>query len=354
MRSSKLVVATAVLAALAGLSFSAVANTPNPAPIQAKNAKAVKVVQNFSFGLWGDMPYKKAGDEAKLPRVLDSINRSNIAFSIYDGDIKDGSSKCTDDIYTDAIKMFNSMKMPVVYVPGDNEWTDCHRLNNGGMDSLERLNFIRTQMYPSLNSFGKTTLPLQHQGALKDKYIENTRFTYSGIVLVGLNMPGSNNNKVLNEKDCTQKSARTSVQCEAANQEYLERDKANISWMQEAFAHAKQTQAKGIVLVVQGDPGFDLPETEDLDETTLEKYSGYTEFMRQLTQQTQSFEGQVLFVHGDTHFFKQDKPLLNPSKMLTNFTRLQTFGSPSLHWVKVNVNLNSPNIFAIEPVVVKY
>ena len=65
---------------------------------------------SYSFGLWGDMPYKKAGDDSKLPAVLNSINASDIAFSVYDGDIKDGSSKCTDDIYVDALKMFGSMK----------------------------------------------------------------------------------------------------------------------------------------------------------------------------------------------------------------------------------------------------
>jgi hypothetical protein len=72
----------------------------------------------FSFGLWGDMPYKKAGDDSKLPAVLQSINQSDIAFSIYDGDIKDGSSKCTDDVYADALVMFGKMVKPVVYVPG--------------------------------------------------------------------------------------------------------------------------------------------------------------------------------------------------------------------------------------------
>ena len=82
MRSSKLVVGTALLAALAGLSFSVVASTPNQTPALAKNAKAVKVAKNFSFGLWGDMPYKKAGDDAKLPNVLASINQSSIDFSI--------------------------------------------------------------------------------------------------------------------------------------------------------------------------------------------------------------------------------------------------------------------------------
>ena len=47
----------------------------------------------FSFGLWGDMPYAKAGDGPKMPALLASLNASDIAFSVYDGDIKDGSSR---------------------------------------------------------------------------------------------------------------------------------------------------------------------------------------------------------------------------------------------------------------------
>ncbi|MEN9468235.1 MAG: hypothetical protein RL081_2236 [Pseudomonadota bacterium] len=157
----------------------------------------------YSFGVWGDMPYKKAGDESKLPAVLQSINQSNIAFSIYDGDIKDGSSKCTDDIYTDALKMFGTMVKPVVYVPGDNEWTDCHRTNNGGFDGLERLKHLRKIMFPTANSLGQTTMPLLHQGKLGEKYVENTRFSHGPVVFAGLNVPGSNNNVVLSAKECT-------------------------------------------------------------------------------------------------------------------------------------------------------
>ena len=90
------------------------------------------------------MPYAKADDAPHIPALLEDMNASDIAFSIYDGDIKDGSSECTDAIYTDAIAMFDSLKKPVIYVPGDNEWTDCHRTNNGGYDNLERLDHIRT------------------------------------------------------------------------------------------------------------------------------------------------------------------------------------------------------------------
>ncbi|MEY8877873.1 MAG: hypothetical protein AB9M60_15285 [Leptothrix sp. (in: b-proteobacteria)] len=308
----------------------------------------------FSFGLWGDMPYQKAGDQPKLPAVLQSINQSDIAFSIYDGDIKDGSSKCTDSVYTDALQMFGTMQRPVVYLPGDNEWTDCHRLNNGGMDPLERLAHIRRVMYPTLASLGKTTMPLEHQGAAAgDAYVENVRFRHGPVLFVGLNVPGSNNNLVRTAKECANKSARTPAQCDAANAEHLARDSANLAWLAQSFDQARATQARGVVIAFQGDPGFDWPETEDADESLLPDFLGYRAFMAEVEKQTAAFNGQVLLVHGDTHFFKVDKPLRSPTRLLPNFTRLQTFGSPSLHWVKVTVNPQSEALFQIEPVIVR-
>jgi hypothetical protein len=317
------------------------------------NGTSASPIGKYSFGLWGDMPYKKAGDDVKLPAVLQSINASDIAFSLYDGDIKDGSSTCTDSVFTDALRMFGTLKKPVVYVPGDNEWTDCHRLNNGGMDPLERLTQLRKLMYPTLDSLGQTVMPLAHQGKLGAKFVENTRFDYQGITFVGINMPGSNNNLVMTAKECSNKSARQTAQCDAANAEYLERDSANVAWLTESFAQAKAAKSRGLVLVVQADPGFDLPETEDFDESTLPQFSGYRHFMQKLAEQTRAFPGEVLFVHGDTHFFKLDKPLDSPTRLLTNFTRLQTFGSPSLHWVKVTVDPASTTVFQVEPVIVK-
>ena len=306
------------------------------------SADAVTDSKPFSFGLWGDMPYKKAGDDSKLPAVLQSINRSDIAFSMYDGDIKDGSSTCTDQVYTDALQMFGSMVKPVVYVPGDNEWTDCHRLAH-----------VRKVMFSNANSLGQSTLPLEHQGKLGEKYVENTRFSHGGVVFVGVNQPGSNNNVIMSAKECTNKSARTAVKCDEANAEYLERDAANVAWMRTSFEQAKAQKAAGLVVVTQGDPGFDWPETEEFDESTLPEFSGFRSFMAQLAKETEQFAGQVLFVHGDTHYFKLDKPLYSPTKLLPNFTRLQTFGSPSLHWVKVHVDVKSADVFRVEPVIVK-
>ncbi|MEZ5801353.1 MAG: hypothetical protein R3D29_13945 [Nitratireductor sp.] len=97
-----------------------------------------------------------------------------------------------------------------VLIPGDNEWTDCHRTNNGGWDNLERLDHVRKVMFLTAASLGKTTMAAERQGKPGEKFVENVRASSKGgATFVGLNVPGSNNNKVNDEKSCTKKSART-------------------------------------------------------------------------------------------------------------------------------------------------
>jgi hypothetical protein len=306
----------------------------------------------FSFGLWGDLPYARSNDEPKMKPLIDDMNASDIAFSIYDGDLKDGSSKCTDDVFERSIAMFNAFRKPAIYVPGDNEWTDCHRLNNGGYDNLERLAYLRHVMFAKPQSFGAETMMLTHQALPGEKYAENVRFEYGSIVFVGLNIPGSNNNRVHDDKECTNKSARTSAQCAADNKEYEERDAADIAWVHEAFERARSTRAPGIVLVFQADPGFDLPETEDVNERKNPAFDGYTNFLDKLVQEARSYAGQVLIVHGDTHFFKVDKPLIDQAHPVPNITRLETFGSPNASWVRVDVDPTSRDVFIIRQMIV--
>jgi hypothetical protein len=307
----------------------------------------------YSVGLWGDMPYAKASDQPKIPALIADMNASDIAFSLYDGDIKDGSSKCTDDIYTSAIDMFNSFSKPVFYIPGDNEWTDCHRTNNGGYNNIERLDHLRKVMFATPETFGKEKLTPEHQGKPGEKFAENVMYSRGGAMFVGLNIPGSNNNKVNGDADCTKKSARTPDQCAADNAEYEERNKANIEWMNAAFAKATKDGDKGVMIVIQADPGFDIPETEEVDESRLPDRDGYAGFLDAMIAATKAYKGQVVLVHGDTHYFKLDKPLANATHMLANFTRLETFGSPNVHWVKVDVDANSRDVFTFLPMIVE-
>lgn len=307
---------------------------------------------DFSFALWGDMPYGKNNDARQTQAVIDSINASDVAFSIFDGDFKDGSSTCHDALYTQTFNTFNAMHKPLVYVPGDNEWTDCHRTNNGGFNAIERLTLIRRTFFGSSESLGQKKIQLAQQGKVGDQFSENTRFEHKGVVFVGMNVPGSNNNLVMSPKECTHKSSRTKADCDAANAEFIERDNANIEWLKTAFTTAKSKSARGLVVVIQANPGFDLSETWPLDESTLPEYSGYRHWMSALVEQTENFSGQVLLVHGDDHFFKIDKPLYSPMRLLKNFTRVQTFGSPSNHWIKVKVDDSQPDLFTLKPVIV--
>lgn len=307
--------------------------------------------EEFSFALWGDMPYAKNGDAPKIQALIDDINASNVAFTVFDGDIKDGSSVCDKLQYDDAIYRFNSFKKPMVYVPGDNEWTDCHRTNNGSYNNLERLSYIRQAMFSSLDSFGQKKMPLEHQGELGHEYAENVRWTHGNVVFVGLNVPGSNNNKVNVGGECTSKSHRNQAECDADNIEYLARDAANIEFVKESFQKAKDNKARGLVITIQADPSFDLPETV-IDERTLAGFEGYTNFLNVLVAETGKFTGEVVLVHGDTHFFKIDKPLIDQAHLIKNFTRVETFGSPNVHWIKVSVHPESRNLFTFEPMIV--
>jgi len=339
--------------------------------------------RTFTFALWGDTPYDKPGstvETVKIAALVADINAARVAFTVYDGDIKSGSTLCTNDQYTAAAARFDTFQSPMIYVPGDNEWTDCHRINNGSYDALARLSFLRETLFADERSFGQRTLRLRHQGPLGGVYSENTRWTYRGVVFLGLNIPGSNNNKVIpgvgpDPGYCVYpdadhpKTARTQVDCDADNTEYEARDAANIAWLHDSFDLAKSRGLKGLVVVIQADMSFDLPETEFFNErlqgpgftvgpapdrkfTPGPAVDGYNNFIAALITETKAFTGQVVLVHGDTHFFKMDKPLVDQAHLVPNLTRLQTFGSPNVHWVKVTVDPRSRNLFRFEPMIV--
>ena len=333
---------------------------------------------NFSFALWGDAPYAEVEKTTNVPALIQDINDAKVKFTVFDGDIKNGSSRCDDVVYAEAIARFNTFREPMIYVAGDNEWTDCHRRNNGSFNALERLRYLRATMFASPESFGQEKMVLEHQdaGPGGSSYPENTRWIYGDVVFVGLNVPGSNNNLVHPGQCITSKTDRTQQDCDEDNAEYVARNAANIQFLSESFDMAMARHLRGLVVVMQADPSFDLPETETDNERTcvragqgecldppnntnlnLANYDGYDALLAALRNKTVEFGtvgGQVVLVHGDTHAFKVDKPLDSPTNLLPNFTRIGTFGSPSVHWVQVSVNHQSRNLFTIEPMIVQH
>ena len=311
----------------------------------------------FEVGLWGDLPYARAGTgptTPKVPNLIQSMNQANLAFTIFDGDTKDGSSVCSDSaIGADVRNRFNTVAAPTVYVVGDNEWTDCHRSNNGDYDALERLSYIRKTLFNTAESFGQRKMALEHQGALGGPYSENTRWVYNNVVFVGLHIIGSNNNKVGDGQCAASNTKRTQAQCDADNLEYRERDAMNLAWLRRSFDLAKQLNAPGIMITIQANPAFDTPDTATVNERENASVDGFNSFLQTLIQETQAFSGQVVLVHGDTHYFRVDMPLLDPLKLQTNFTRVETFGEGNAHWVRAVVDPGSKQVFKFEPMIVQ-
>jgi len=287
----------------------------------------------FEFGLIGDLPYN-AQQEAQFPNLVREMNQAKLAFVVHDGDIKSGSSPCSDQLFLQRRDLYNTFTEPFILVPGDNEWTDCHRANNGGYDPLERLAKLREVFYPGDTSLGQRTLRLtrQSENPRYAKFRENVRWSYGDVLFVGLNVPGSNNN-----------FGRT----READAEYQERDAAVRTWMQEAFDLAKREQDKAIMLIIQANPGFELP--ADNPERT-----GYNNFLQELENQTLEFQKPVVLVHGDSHYFRVDKPLISSrtGRRIENFTRVETFGSPDVHWLRATVDFRDPNLFSFDQEIV--
>ncbi len=302
--------------------------------VQAQPTKQERVATpRFEFGLIGDLPYT-SDQETQFLNLRDEINQSKLAFVVHDGDFKSGSTLCNNQAFTQRRELFQTFESPFIFVPGDNEWTDCHRANNGNYDPLERLAKLREVFFQGDQSLGQRTLRLTRQSEEPQyrKFRENVRWTYGDAMFAGLHIVGSNNN-----------FGRTPE----ANQEYAERNAANLAWMKQTFALAKTNNRKGIMLVIQANPNFELP--PDAAERT-----GFNDFIAALEAEVIAFQKPVVLVHGDSHNFQINKPLFGSAskRRIENFTRVETFGSPDVHWLRAIVDPQNPNLFNFEQEIV--
>jgi hypothetical protein len=281
----------------------------------------------FSFAIIGDTPYG-FGEEWMFADMLKDIDREDLAFVVHIGDFKSSNSPCSDALFAKRQQQFQAVRHPFIFVPGDNEWTDCHR---SGADPLERLAKLRELFYADDDSLGERKLRLERQSADPRfaEYRENVRWSIGAALFIGLNMPGSNNNL-----------GRT-PQMDA---EYARRSAANAAWLAEGFDLAKRNGHAAVFIAVQADPYFERatrrPPATD----------GFTQFRQELLAHTLAFGKPVVLVHGDTHRYRVDHPLIDPAtrKPVEHFTRIESFGSPSVDWIRVSVDPADPKLLAIK------
>src|SRR4051812_41278661 len=110
----------------------------------------------FVFGVLGDTPYTER-EEHEFAGMIERMNREPLAFSIHVGDIK-GAGPCSDELFLRRREEFNRFRQPLVYTPGDNEWTDCRRRHMGSGDPLDALARLRKVFFSEPYSLGATRL----------------------------------------------------------------------------------------------------------------------------------------------------------------------------------------------------
>jgi hypothetical protein len=377
----------------------------------------------FDFALLGDVPYaptttlsggKKVQiyPSAEYDALIADINdHKKVLFSVHMGDIKAGDTWCVggnpandpagaENIYTKNLQLFNTFRNAAVYLPGDNEWTDCHRTNNGAYNPTERLAYIRgaAGFFATNQSLGLQPMDLTRQSSDPgfELYKENVMWRAGSIIFVGLNQPGSNNNHFRIT------SASNPLPTDNNEAEYTARNAANIQWLRKAFTMAAQdSSTRGVVIMQQANVFERFLEANAAGVPQYAR-SGYEAFVAELRNQTIAFGKPVVLVGGDTHTVRIDKPLTAVSTVVNgvvtytrdaqgnivgypahsaatgnavvtpttqfntltgaagctplsatcvvstrvqNFTRVEVFGSPDVAWVRGIVDPFDPNVF---------
>jgi len=259
--------------------------------------------------------------------MIDEMNREELAFVIHVGDITGGRGPCTDAWYEARKRQFERSRHPFVIVPGDNEWVDCHR---SGRDPLERLAKFRELFESGDQSLGERKLALERQGGRYAEYREHVRWISGGVLFVGLNVQGSNNNL-----------GRTP----AMDAEHRARMAAVLAWMQDSLRLARERDLAGMLIFAQADPEFGRGARRG-------RLDGFAEFRDALRDVALKFGKPVLFVNGDSHLYKLDKPLADPAtgEPIPNFTRVVVFGSPQTRWIRAGIDPSTPQLFEVSPV----
>ena len=272
----------------------------------------------------GDTPYG-AEQVAGFREYIASINSDpTVRLAIHLGDIQEGSSRCTDAHLSRIRRDFDTFDDPLVYTPGDNEWTDCHLASKGAHAPTERLARLRSTFFDRPGrTLGGRSKKVEAQQA---PFVENVRWEQAGALFVTLHVVGSNDG--LDPWPAAAGGARQL-------QENRARRRANLAWLDSAFEAARERHAAGVVVAMQADM---WPEDAGAGET-----SGFDPIVARLARHARAFARPVLVLQGDSHEFKSDRPLARGSPIhgvttrAPNLTRVVVQGADASEWLRLRV-----------------
>ena len=283
----------------------------------------------------GDTPYGDA-QIAGFPGDIAEINADpDVQRVIHLGDIKNGSSRCDDSYFAARFADFQTFADPLVYTPGDNEWTDCHRANNGGYTPTERLAAIRTLFFPRPGrTLGQDQRKVDYQSRA---YPENVMWDASRVQYGVVHVVGSNDSQLPWFTDRAS-GPETPAERQLQVEEYTGREAAGLEWVNTLFDRAEQRHVAGVVLGMQADM-WDPAAAAG----TLTAFDPYKEL---IARRAAEFGRPVLLFEGDSHVFTVDRPAGMPA----NLTRVVVQGSTSVphEWLRLHIDPKSDGVFSCE------
>jgi hypothetical protein len=294
---------------------------------------------------------------------------------IHVGDIHSGSEPCTSagilppiatsipDWNQGIFYQFQQFAFPVVYTPGDNEWTDCHKskqLTSG--HPLKELASVRQLFFSQPgHALGGQDKQVASQATGFDpahpeaaQFVENVMWEDAKVMFVTVNMPGGSNN------DLSPWTAPFNTAADKAAQalERTQRTAADIGWLEAAFDTARANNDKAVVVALQADM-WDPAALPAAGGAGLDQY---TPFVKALADKTVVSGVEVLLLNGDTHLFEVDHPLADPNsatgkihntRAVPNLTRITVQGSTNApaEWLKLTINGRRPYPFSWQNIV---
>ena len=295
--------------AVAGPAAVPPGGAPTPAPVR--------------FFALGDLPYGEP-EVAPLRALLAAADRQRPPFIVHVGDIKGGSTPCTDAQLESVAAIFRAVRAPLVYTPGDNEWTDCRRLTAGGHDPQVRLKRLREVFFDDPAVLRLAGLRVTRPTA---QFPEVYGFSTGGVLFAALHVVGSDDGYAARDP--------------AALAQWRARAAANRALLDRLLGSAAGRSARALVIMVQADPLFDRGAGPP----------GLAAFKALLLEVMRRFPGPVLLIHGDTHWYRHDHPLLDPARGVPfeRFTRVEVPGSPLVGGVWIDVDPGASEPFRSAP-----
>lgn len=280
---------------------------------------------SMTFVALGDAPY---GDPKEVyppyTSLIENVNASDPALVVHVGDTH-GHYTCNDAVMAQQKAFMNDFTAPVLYTPGDNEWTDCKFTDVGDFDPLERLKHLRAVYFNSGKTLGMEPEPVTNQA--KAGYPENARLMKGNIGFITVHVVGSNNN--FNPGD------------PKAADEFFARNKADVAWLEESFAALKDADA--IVVALHADMFRSLSGFRE----GWHAMSPFRDIGITLGKQSSALKKPVLLLYGDSHEHKVFQPF---KKHRPYLHAIEVYGHPDIKAIEIAVRPKAKRPFQVERV----